>query len=530
LATLRTAWRPRWLWQFSLRVGLGNQIDAGVRMSTDTEKLPVSPTEWAAILGIENLATSFSLSVLVPVYNERYLVEASIRRLLEVNDSIIHHLEVIIVDDCSTDGTWEVLQAIAATDDRVALLRHKRNLGKGAAIRTALQRATGEISIVHDADLEYNPADIPSLLKPFATEAADAVFGSRYISLHYRRALLFRHSLLNKALTFVANIFTDLNLSDIETCYKAIRTPLFQSIPLRYNDFRFEIEIAFKLAKRRARIFEVPISYLARSYQEGKKIRTKDAILSLAAILRFWIIDDIYKEDQYGSHILVSLDKVRRFNLWMGRTLMTYVGDRVLEIGAGIGTLTSQFIPRAFYLASDINPSYLSYLRSYSIGKPYLSVRHIDARVPEDFACVKEEFDTVLMINVLEHVPDEQVALKNVWTALMPRGKAIILVPQHPALYGSLDRVLEHRERYTQRSLQQGLEQANFRVESIFDFNRFSVPGWWLNGKILQRKTFSRVQLKVLQMMMPLLRRIDSLLPWGGLSLIAIATKPSSTD
>ena len=495
-------------------------------MSMDYQKLLEPMPRSSDISALEDpVSTSFSLSVLVPVYNERYLAEPSLRRVLALKDDIIHRMEVIVVDDRSTDGSWEILQRIAAEDERVVLLRHERNLGKGAALRTALERATGEISIVHDADLEYNPADIPSLLRPFATEAADAVFGSRYLSSHYRRALMFRHTWLNKALTFVANVFTDLNLSDIETCYKAIRTPLFQSIPLRSDDFRFEIEIAFKLAKRRARIFEAPISYLARSYQEGKKIGHKDSLRALTAILRFWLIDDLYKDDEYGSHILASLEKVRRFNLWMGRTLAPYVGDRVLEVGAGIGTLTNQFIPREFYLASDINPSYLSYLRAYSVGKPYLRVRHIDAGVPGDFAGLDGKFDTVLMINVLEHVPDEQVALDNIRSSLAAGGRAVILVPQHPALYGTLDRALDHRERYTRKSLQEGLERAGFRVEKVFDFNRFSVPGWWFNGKVLRRRTFSRVQLKVLQMTMPMLRRLDRILPWGGLSLIAVAVK-----
>jgi glycosyltransferase involved in cell wall biosynthesis len=495
-------------------------------MSSHCEKLlQLSPTLLGVPSQVEPPRTSFSLSVLVPVYNERHLVEASLRRLLALKDDLVRSLEVIVVDDCSTDGSWEILQRVAREDSRVLLSRHKRNGGKGAALRTALASATGEISIVHDADLEYNPADIPALLRPFATEDADAVFGSRYLSNHYRRALMFQHTLSNKALTFVSNIFTHLNLSDIETCYKAIRTPLFQSIPLRHDDFRFEIEIAFKLAKRRARIFEAPISYLARSYEEGKKIRAKDALLALAAVLHFWLIDDIYREDAWGSHILVSLEKARRFNLWMARTLAPYVGDRVLEIGAGIGTLSNQFIPRDLYLASDINPQYLSYLKAYSAGKPYLRVRRIDAGNPDDFSGLEEQFDTVLMINVLEHVPDELVALRNIWSSLLPGGRAVVLVPQHPALYGTLDQVLEHRERYTRKSLQEGLERAGFRVERIFDFNRFSVPGWWLNGKILRRKTFSRVQLKLLQMSMPLLKHIDKVLPWGGLSLVAVAAK-----
>jgi len=239
---------------------------------------------------------------------------------------------------------------------------------------------------------------------------------------------------------------------------------------------------------------------------------------------------DLCRDGEYGSQILLSLEKIRLFNSWMGQTLAPYVGDRVLELGAGIGTLTSQFLPREFYVVSDINPSYLSYLRTYSNGKPCLQVRNIDAGVPGDFAGLEEKFDTVLMINVLEHVPNEQATLGNIRMSLLPGGRAVILVPQHPALYGTLDRALDHRERYTRKSLQQGLERAGFRVERILDFNRFSVPGWWLNGKVFRRRTFSQVQLKVLQMSMPVLRRLDPILPWGGLSLIAVATKPQSVS
>ncbi len=243
------------------------------------------------------------------------------------------------------------------------------------------------------------------------------------------------------------------------------------------------------------------------------------------AMVRFGFIDDLYKEDEYGSHILTELDRARRFNLWMGDTLRPYIGDRVLEIGAGIGTLTNQFIPRAFYVASDINPYYLNYLRSYSYGKPYLRVLKINAGHPDHFRGLEGQFDTAMMINVLEHVPDAQMALRNLWAALEPGGRAVILVPQHPALYGSLDEVLEHRERYTVTKLEQELTEAGFRVAEVFDFNRFSVPGWWLNGKLLRRKKFSRVQLKAIETFLPALRRIDGLWPWGGLSIIGIGVK-----
>jgi glycosyltransferase involved in cell wall biosynthesis len=471
------------------------------------------------------IATSFRLSVLVPVYNERHLVEASLRRVLLLEDEHINSLELIVVDDCSTDGTREVLQRLADEDERITLILHETNQGKGAAIRTAISRASGDIIVIHDADLEYNPADIPALLVPFAKEGADAVFGSRYLSAPYRRALMYRHTLMNKWLTVLSNWFTDLTLTDLETCYKAVNATLLKSIPFRSDDFRFEVEISFKLAKRRARIFEAPIRYLPRSYEEGKKIRAYDGLLALLAMARFWIIDDLYKEDEYGSHILAELERARRFNLWMGDTLRPYVGDRVLEIGAGIGNLTNQLIPRELYVASDINPNYLHYLRSYSFGKPYLRVMEIDAGNSEHFRGLEDQFDTVLILNVLEHLVDEQGTLRNLWNVLEPGGRVIVLVPQHPSLYGSLDEALEHLKRYTAEDLERALTTAGFRIEKIFDFNRFSIPGWWLNGKLLRRKKFSRVQLKVLDTAMPLLRRIDHIWPWSGLSIIGIGVK-----
>jgi len=466
-----------------------------------------------------------SLSVLTPVYNERHLVAASLERVLALDSDLISSLEVIVVDDCSQDGSWEILQQLAADEPRIRLQRHPRNMGKGAAIRTALAQATGDICIVHDADMEYNPGDIPALLVPFLEEGADAVFGSRYMAAPYRRALMHRHTLMNKGLTGLANWLTDLNLSDLETCYKAVNTRLLKSLPLRSNDFRFEVEIAFKLAKRRARIFEVPIRYSPRSYEEGKKIRAKDGLLALAAMLKYWVIDDIYAEDEYGSNILADLQDARRFNKWMADTLRPFVGDRVLEIGAGIGTLTGQFIPRDLYLASDINPHYLHYLRAYSMGKPYLQVARVDAGRPEDFANVAELFDTVLIINVLEHVPDPRIALENIYKTLAPGGRIVVLVPQHPRLYNTLDKVLEHRERYTRAGLQSSLEAAGFRVERLFDFNRTSVPAWFVSG-MLRRTKFSRVQLKMLELIMPAVRRLDRLWPWGGLSVIGVGVKP----
>lgn len=473
----------------------------------------------------QTIATSYRLSVIVPVYNERHVVEASLRRVLALEHELISSLELVLVDDASTDGTLEILRRLADEDGRVTLIAHETNSGKGAAIRTALAHSTGDIVVIHDADLEYNPADIPSLLVPFAKEGADAVFGSRYLSAPYRRALMFRHTMMNKVLTLLGNFLTDLTLTDVETCYKAINATLLKSIPLRSNDFRFEVEIVFKLAKRRAHIFEAPIRYLPRSNAEGKKIRARDGLLALMAMLRFWLIDDLYKEDEYGARMLIELERTRRFILWMGETLRPFIGDRVLEIGAGIGSLTNQLIPRELYIASDINPNYLHYLRSYSFGKPYLRIMEVDAQDPEAFRGLEEQFDTVIMLNVLEHLNDAGQALANLRSALQPDGRAIVLVPQHPGLYGTLDEALENHLRYTTPGFEQVLKDAGFRIEQMFDFNRFSAPVWWVNGKVLRRRKFSRVQLKMIDLMMPVIKRMDRLLPWSGVSLVAIAVK-----
>ncbi len=483
-------------------------------------------TEMTTLSNPHNVLPSrLSLSILTPVYNERHLVAASLSRVLALQHKLISRLELIVVDDRSSDGTWEVLQRIAVTDSRIRLYRHSHNQGKGAALRTAISHATGDVCIVHDADMEYNPADIPALLVPFVEEGADAVFGSRYLSAPYRRVLMYRHTKINRLITRLGNWCTDLDLTDLETCYKAVKTPLLKSIPIRSNDFRFEVEVTSKLAKRRARIFEVPIRYLPRTYEEGKKIGIKDGFLAILAMLRYWIVDDIYQDDEYGANILADLQSARRFNQWLGDTLRPHVGDRILEIGAGIGSLTSQFIPRDLYVATDINPDYLDYLRSYSMGKPYLQVLEVDATKPEDFFRLESLFDTVLMVNVLEHLPDDRAALANAHSALRKGGCVVLLVPQSQALYGTLDETLMHRERYSREKLRKLMEESHFRVKDVFDFNRTSAPGWFVNGKLLGRKRFAKFQIKTLEFLMPVIRRTDCLCPWKGISLVAVGVK-----
>jgi 2-polyprenyl-3-methyl-5-hydroxy-6-metoxy-1,4-benzoquinol methylase len=306
----------------------------------------------------------------------------------------------------------------------------------------------------------------------------------------------------------------------METCYKMVRADLLKSIPLESQRFGFEPEITIKLAKRDARIFEIPIRYSGRTYAEGKKITWKDGVKALGALVKYGISDRIYIADEHGSEILARLNRAPRFTKWMADTIRPYLGEQVLEIGAGIGNLTSNLVPRTVYLASDINPHYLDRLEKLKHTRPYLRVQYTDAGAGETYP--KEQFDTVICLNVVEHLEDDLRALQNIRGSLLKNGRAIILVPNGPGLYGSLDRVLGHYRRYTREQLQSVCERAGFRVEKVLKFNRVGAPGWWWNGRVLKQETFGFWQIKLLNTILPVIRPIDRFLPFPHLSWIMI--------
>src|SRR5579872_3530136 len=281
------------------------------------------------------------LSILIPVYNERSVVERSLAQVLAAPLPENMDRELIVVDDCSTDGTSAILERLAAAEPQIRLVRHAVNQGKGAAVRTAIQNAKGDFSIIQDADLEYDPSEYPLLLRPLVDGHADAVFGSRYLAGERTRVLPFWHSIMNKGLTLISNMFCNLNLTDMETCYKVFRTDLLKSIPIRSERFGIEPEITMKCAKRKLRIYEVPISYHGRTYEEGKKIGWKDGVKALGVILHFWLIDDLYVEP-YGRAFLNNLTGTPQYLSWLTSTLRPFLGDTVLELGAGIGNITSR--------------------------------------------------------------------------------------------------------------------------------------------------------------------------------------------
>jgi glycosyltransferase involved in cell wall biosynthesis/ubiquinone/menaquinone biosynthesis C-methylase UbiE len=465
------------------------------------------------------------LSILIPLYNEEEFVGTLLERVLAAPLPDGMGREIVVVDDGSTDGSARIVEEMAAAHPGVLrFYRQPRNQGKGAAIRAAIEHATGEFSIIQDADLEYDPREYGRLLAPLLEGKADAVYGSRFVISGERRVLYFWHSVANYILTGLCNIVSDLNLTDMETCYKAFRTTLLQSIPIRSNRFGLEPELTIKLAKRRVRLYETPIDYHGRTYDEGKKIGLKDAFDAVYVILRYAFTRDIYKGS--GPDILDALAGAQRFNQWMADTIQPYIGKRVLECGAGIGNLTRVLCPRRErYIAGDIEPEYLARLRARFQHRPKMEVRHCDLANPADFEPLAGSVDSVVCLNVLEHVEAEMASLRNIYAALQPGGRAIVLVPHDQKIFGSLDTALGHFRRYSHEELQRKMEQVGFRVERILDFNRISRPAWYVTGRLLRRKTISRFQLRVFDSLVWLWRRIDRLLPWPPTSIIAIAVK-----
>lgn len=468
------------------------------------------------------------LSILIPVYNERSLVGALIQEVLRAELPPPLQREIIIVDDGSTDGTREYLREFTRKHPEMVYREHPKNAGKTGAIRTAIELARGEFCIFQDADLEYSPHDYKHLLAPLCSGKADVVYGSRFLAREQRKVLFFWHSLGNKFLTLLSNAITDLNLTDMETGYKAFRTEILKSIPIRSERFGLEPEITIKVAKRKLRIYEVPINYHGRTYEEGKKITWKDGVHTLGVLLKYTLKNDLYK-DHGGADVLETMSQAKRFHHWMADVVRPFVKQRVMEVGAGMGSLTQHLLPQKRYVATEFDPLHLQQLERFAQNRPDLEVAWMDAQDQACFAPYIGQIDTILCLNVLEHIPNQAATLANFYHCLSPHGNAIILVPQGQWLYGSIDQTVEHVKRYSRQDLESALRNAGFDSILLFDFNKVGVLGWYLNGKLLERTQMPSIQLGLYDRMVGLWKRLDRSLPWHGLSLIAIAQKSSPT-
>jgi glycosyltransferase involved in cell wall biosynthesis len=467
------------------------------------------------------------VSVLVPLYNEEDFVCAMLERVIAAPLPAGLGREIIVVDDGSTDSSAALVEEMARSyPGLIRLFRSGRNQGKGAAICRALAEAQGEFCLIQDADLEYDPRDYMQLLEPLVEGEADVVYGSRFASASRRRVLYYWHAVANRLLTLLCNIASDLNLTDMETCYKAFRTSFLKSIPIRSKRFGIEPEITIKVARRQARVFEVPIRYLGRTYEEGKKIGARDALQALYVILKNWASNDLYTGDE--AEILDAFSVAPNFNRWMASAIAPYVGRTVLEIGSGMGNLTRELIRgRKRYIATDLDQEHLTRLRNRLQHRTNLETAICDLSREADFAPFTESVDTVVCLNVLEHVADDFHAARNIYRTVVPNGNAIILVPHGQEIFGGLDVVLGHHRRYSRESLTELLQKAGFVVEQLIDFNRISWPVWAVKSRYLGHSSIGRGQLKLFDRLVWLWKRLDPLLPWKPNSIIAIANKPA---
>ena len=468
------------------------------------------------------------LSVLMPVYNERAFLKKSVNNVLNAELPSDIYIELIIVNDCSTDGTEKVIEELASAHSEIRAFTQPKNMGKGAAIRRAIEEMGGEYAIIQDADLEYDPNEYKIVLRPLLEGKADVVYGSRFAMREMRRVVFYHHKLGNLFLTHLSNIFTGLDLTDMETCYKAFRSNILKTIPLRSNRFGMEPEITAKIAKRGCVVYEVPISYYGRGYAEGKKIGWKDGVQAILTILKYSLIDDCYKE-QYGHQSLRTLSGTRRFNEWMASIINKYVGCRILEVSSGIGNTSRYLAKKERLTLTDTADEYLNILKNSYAGNDIVDVKKFDLNSDEDAKNLGEgEYDTVVCVNVFEHTDDDVEALNRLKLRLEDGGKIVLIAQQYKFLYGALDKHINHRRRYTRGELKTLMEKCGFEIEVMKSFNFLSIPGWWFSTCLLKRTKLSKWQLKVFDMLVPFQKIIEAILPLPGISLICVARRRGS--
>jgi len=463
------------------------------------------------------------LSVLMPVYNERQTVEAVVQRVLDA-PRVELDLELVIVDDGSTDGSWEVIESLAEREPRVEAVRHPRNRGKGAAIRTAIDRMSGGVALVQDADLEYDPAEYPKLLAPILDGRADAVFGTRFTGTP-RRVQHFWHTLANQAVTLFCNMVNNLNLTDMETCYKVVRADVLKNLVLESDTFTIEPELSTRLAQWGARIYEVPISYSGRSYDEGKKIGAVDALKACWAILKYGLFSTRFTYDP-AFYALAAVAKARRYNRMIFRKVRPYLGARLLEANAGLGTMSRLFMQRERVMLAENEPLFVARLRDRFAHLANVEVCELDSARAEDFEPLAEQrLDSIFCANVLEHVEDDAGVLRNFLRILQPGGHCAVVVPAEPSLFTARDKELGHLRRYRRRELEEKLERAGFEVVHCEQFNKLGTLGWFVAGKILRRR-ISPAQMIWFDRLLWLARLVEYTPFLPGLSLLAVGQKP----
>ena len=457
------------------------------------------------------------LSVLMPVYNESRTLRTIVAKVLA--SPVDAEIELVCVDDCSKDNSLQILRELSALDPRVVVIAQPVNMGKGKAIRTAIDTVTGDIAIIQDADLEYDPDEYPLVLAPLLSGRADAVYGSRFASSEQRRVLFYWHALGNKLLTLMSNMANDLNLTDMETCYKAVRSDILKKLRLTSDRFGLEPEITARLAQWGARIYEVPISYHGRTYAEGKNIGWRDGVEALWLILKFRFIDT-RATDEDSVVTRQSLGRAPRFRRW----ILSWFGDRlggsVLEVNAGPGHTTSHLLDAERLIVTDEEPVHVESLR-----RRFGHLENIAVMSAQELHESDGTVDSALVFDGLQRSGEPKEFLSSVARHVRSGGNVLIQVPAGTGLFGPTDEAAGHVRRFDRGDIEDVVRAAGLELLQIGEVSKLGAIGWRLHHAMGAGR-ISTSEARLFDLLVPVASALDSVLPGRGLSLLVVARVP----
>jgi SAM-dependent methyltransferase len=480
------------------------------------------------------------LSIVVPFYNELRTLPTVIERLLAVDFGAMGlDTEIIFVDDGSSDASRTLLDPPPRAD--VRLIVHERNRGKGAAVKTGLEAATGDILCIQDADLEYHPQDLPALVEPVLSGEFQVVYGNRFQGS--AAGLYYSHRIANRLLNTTVNILFNRYLEDVYTCYKVFTREAFDGLTLTARSFTIEMELTAHFLRKGLVIFEVPISYRARTYAEGKKIHFKDGFLASGAVLRYRFrrapgrsgpaahgapdapatpaVEGGTSIHARGLEDLAAADRYRRYLFGL---LAPYLGPSVLEVGAGLGDFSDQLLDRDRLVVTDDDPVCVRALDERFGDRPGIEVLGSDVlRLRVD-----PPVDTVVAVNALDRLDDDVAALRSMAGAALPGGRLLLVVPAHPGLAGAYDEALDHRRRYSTEGLRAAVEAAGLVPEVVRPVNLLGGLAWWAAVRVGRQARPTPVLVRLYdRLLVPAERLLERRVqPRFGQSILCVARVP----
>ncbi|MBM7119064.1 methyltransferase domain-containing protein [Archangium primigenium] len=420
------------------------------------------------------------------------------------------------------EGTEVVLVGEGAVDAPRAPNVHVLSgpAGKGAAIRAALGRVTGSITVLQDADPAYSLEACDALCQPIREDRADAVFGDR------SRAGLDPTLLAERAMGHVTRFVTDVSLADPLCGQRAFRTEALKSVALTSEDDAVDAEIVVKLAAQLYRLAEVPVGL-----ETTPSRPLASQVSRLRTLMRYATVRDDADNQHEGYTTLERMDGASNYNAWLGQRFSEHLGRRVLEIGAGIGTITEKLEPGLeLLIALEVERFYVDRLRNKFRGKPHVRPYLSDVALADWESLQRERLDTIVLSNVLEHIPDDASAVRRFRQILPEGGRVVVLVPALPQLFGAIDEAVGHHRRYTRDTLRQVLEGNGFALERMEWMNLVGIPGWFMNSRVMRRRSVPKFQLKVYDRFAPLFARTESRVKLPvGMSLFAVARATGGT-